>query len=125
MVKNIYKIFFVLVLIIFTGCSHEHDITSEVQEHGGTSVTQYSDSTEIFMEYPALIVGIDAKFLIHLTDMKDFKALNRGMLTVEFVNSSGTSLTLTQDKPSRDGIYTPIAKFNEPGNYTMTINLIG
>lgn len=125
MVKFIYIIFLMLVSLIMTGCSHDHETATEVIEYGGTSVTQYTDSTEIFMEYPALVVGRDAKFLIHLSDMKNFKAVERGTLTVEFVNNKGTKFSLTEDKPARAGIYTPLVNFNEPGNYTMKINLNG
>ncbi|KAB2840013.1 MAG: efflux RND transporter periplasmic adaptor subunit, partial [Melioribacteraceae bacterium] len=108
-------------------CSHDHEHEAEEHGHelGGTSVTQYTDSTEIFMEYPALIVNQEAKFLIHLTDLKNFKAVTEGVLTVEFSKDNGTSLSLTENQPARDGIYTPVVKFNEPGNYTMNIKLNG
>jgi membrane fusion protein, heavy metal efflux system len=122
---NNYKGIIVLMIIIFTSCSHDPDVTTEINEYGGTSITQYTDSTEIFMEYPALLVGQDAKFLIHLSDMKDFKAVNQGILNVEFTNSSGTNLSLKEDKPTRAGIYTPVVKFKESGNYTMSIMLSG
>lgn len=115
----------VMMIIIFTSCSNDHEITTELNEHGGTSITQYTDSTEIFMEYPALLVGQDAKFLIHLSDMKDFKAVYQGTLNVEFTNSSGTSFSVTEDKPTRPGIYTPIVNFKESGNYTMSMMLRG
>jgi hypothetical protein len=47
-----------------------------------SSVTMWTDSTELFMEYPPLIAGEDARFLIHLSDMKDFKAVTRGTLSL-------------------------------------------
>ncbi len=125
MTKIIYKIFIVSMLTFLVGCSNDHDVETEVNEYAGSSVTQYSDSTEIFMEYPALVVGQEAKFLIHLSDMKDFKAVIQGTLSVEFENSAGSKLSLTMDKPARAGIYTPIVNFKEPGNYTMTIVLEG
>ncbi|MBU1100568.1 MAG: efflux RND transporter periplasmic adaptor subunit [Bacteroidetes bacterium] len=125
MTKIIYQSLLVVVLTIFAGCSHDHDTETVVHEHAGTSVTQYTDSTEIFMEYPALVVGSEAKFLIHLSDMKDFKAVDRGTLTVEFVNGKGTKLSLTENRPARAGIYTPVVKFDESGIYTMTITLLG
>ncbi|MBU2491190.1 MAG: efflux RND transporter periplasmic adaptor subunit [Bacteroidetes bacterium] len=125
MFKKLYIILFAVVFAFLGACSNEHDHEAEVHEHGGTSVTQYTDSTEIFMEYPALVVNGEAKFLVHLTDLKNFKAVTQGILTVVFTNGSGTKLSLTEDKPVRDGIYTPIIKFPEPGNYTMNITLKG
>jgi membrane fusion protein, heavy metal efflux system len=125
MTKVIYITFLILLFTIFAGCSHDHEVETEIHELGGTSVTQYTDSTEIFMEYPALVVGQEAKFLIHLSDMKDFKSVNRGILTIEFINKEGINFSLTEEKPARAGIYTPIVKFNNTGNYTMIINLNG
>jgi len=107
MIKIEYKIFLVLVLLIISGCSNNNDTVIEVNEYSGTSVTQYTDSTEIFMEYPALVVGAEAKFLIHLSDIKDFKAVDRGTLKVEFVNNTGTKISQTEDKPARAGLMNP------------------
>ena len=123
--KNIYSAFVVLMMTLFVGCSHDHEANTEVHEHGAISVTQYTDSTEIFMEYPALVINNEANFLIHLTDLKDFKAVTQGDLTVEFTNQKGNKVTLTEDKPTRAGIYIPVVKFTEPGNYQMEINLAG
>jgi RND family efflux transporter MFP subunit len=125
MFRITYIILFAVALTFFGACSNEHEHEAEVHEHSGTSVTQYTDSTEIFMEYPALVVNQDAKFLVHLTDLKNFKAVTQGILTVELTNGRGTKLSLTEDKPVRDGIYTPVIKFTEPGNYTMNITLKG
>ncbi|PKL89440.1 MAG: hypothetical protein CVV23_05335 [Ignavibacteriae bacterium HGW-Ignavibacteriae-2] len=125
MVRTTYILIFAVALTFLGACSHEHETEAEVHEHGGTSVTQYTDSTEIFLEYPALVVNQDAKFLVHLTDLKKFKAVTQGILTVEFTNGRGAKLSLTEDKPVRDGIYTPVIKFTEPGNYIMNITLKG
>lgn len=125
MTKIIYAAVVIFFMTVFIGCSHDHDSGETVHEHAGISVTQYSDSTEIFMEYPALVIINEARFLIHLTDLKNFKAVTEGVLTVEFTNQKGKKLTLTEDKPARAGIYIPVVKFTEPGNYQMAITLKG
>ncbi|MCF8242658.1 MAG: efflux RND transporter periplasmic adaptor subunit [Melioribacteraceae bacterium] len=128
MIRFIFISIIISALALFTGCSHEHESESEEHghEHGGAvSVTQYTDSTEIFMEYPALVINQNAEFLIHLTDLKDFKAVTEGVLIAKFKNSNGTEVTVTEEKPARDGIYIPTVSFPEAGNYTMTINLHG
>lgn len=125
MTKIIYAAFVILVMTAFVGCSHDHDPGETELKYGSNSVTQYTDSTEIFMEYPALVINNEAKFLIHLTDLKNFKAVSKGLLTVEFTNQKGTKFSLTEDKPARAGIYTPVVKFTEPGNYKMILSLKG
>ncbi|MDA3860636.1 MAG: efflux RND transporter periplasmic adaptor subunit [Melioribacteraceae bacterium] len=98
---------------------------TEIHQYDGTAVTQYTDSTEIFLEYPALIVNIDANFLIHLSELKNFKAITEGVLNVEFINENGKQFSIIEEKPTRAGIYIPVVKFSEPGNYKMIITLKG
>ena len=42
------------------------------------SVTHWTDATELFMEYPPLVTGHSARFAVHVTTLKDFKALSAG-----------------------------------------------
>lgn len=124
MIINSYKVILILLVVAITGCS---DNNTANKEHltSSVSVTQFNSSTELFMEYPQLIVGTESKFLIHLTDLKDFKAVTKGALAVEFVNQDGNKLTANEDKPARAGIFTPRIKFNTPGIYIMTMTLTG
>lgn len=117
----------ILILTFLASCAHDHDHETEEEghEHGAISVTQYTDSTEIFMEYPPLLVNQEAEFLIHLTDLKNFKAVTEGQLTAEFVNETGNKVTVTENEPARDGIYIPSVVFDNAGNYKMTITLKG
>ncbi|MDP2301966.1 MAG: efflux RND transporter periplasmic adaptor subunit [Ignavibacteria bacterium] len=112
-------------LVTLMSCSHDHEHETETHEHEAISITLWSDSTELFMEYPQLVVGHDAKFLIHLSDMKNFKAVTEGTLQIDFVNENGNKLSVTEEKPARDGIYIPIINFKDAGNYKMTMNLNG
>ena len=127
MLSILNKILAISIMVFFFGCSHTHDHETETNEHehSGTSVTQWSDSTELFMEYPALLVGQEAKFLIHLSDMKDFKAVIEGKISIDFISNSGNKVSVIEEKPARDGIYTPIIKFSQPGKYMMTMDLNG
>ncbi len=56
----------VLVGLSVAGC-HEHSHSEDADELPGGSVTLWSPKTELFMEHPALLVGVPAKFLVHLT----------------------------------------------------------
>ncbi|KUG26999.1 putative co/zn/cd efflux system membrane fusion protein [hydrocarbon metagenome] len=114
------------VLTFLVSCTHDHDHeTEEGHEHGAISVTQYTDSTEIFMEYQPLLVNKETEFLIHLTDLKNFKAVTEGVLTAEFVNENRNKITVTEYEPARAGIYIPSVIFDNAGNYKMTITLKG
>lgn len=98
-------------------CAHEHE-----SELAGGSVTIWTDSTELFMEHPALIVGRPERFAVHLTDLTDFTPLTSGRITLRFVpQDGGEPLVVVQDEPRAPGIYGPAPDFARAGVYELTI----
>jgi membrane fusion protein, heavy metal efflux system len=88
----------------------------------GGAITLWTDSTELFMEHPALIVGKPDKFAVHLTDLTDFAPLRSGKITLRFEpKSGGEPLVVTQEAPRSPGIYGPSPEFTRPGVYDLTI----
>jgi membrane fusion protein, heavy metal efflux system len=115
-----------VALIAYSGCSHTHDENGDhPHEPDNLSVTHYTDSTELFLEHPPLVKNKDAKFLIHLTDLKNFKPVTQGILTLEFENNNGHKFFLTEEKPSRPGIYIFTIRFEQEGNYKLRLSLNG
>jgi hypothetical protein len=43
------------LLLILAGCTHSHDEDAVADDP--TSITRWTDKTEVFVEFPALIVG--------------------------------------------------------------------
>ncbi len=124
MLRNVCALVAIGLAGMIAGCSGNTD-TNHTAAPRGTSVTLYSSATELFMEYPPLVVGTQAKFLLHFTDLKDFKPVTKGSLTVEFRTPSGEVVRVAESEPARPGIYTPLVKFNSPGTYAMTMDLSG
>ena len=105
------------------GCSRG-DATAADAEAGpaGGAITLWTDSTERFMEPPALIVGEPDKFAVHLTDITDFAPLRSGRITLRFTpRDGGEPLVVVQDAPRAPGIYGPSPEFKRPGVYDLTI----
>src|SRR5215207_11742143 len=93
-----------------------------VAEPAGGAITQWTDSTELFMEHPALIVGAPDKFAVHLTDLTDFAPLRSGRVTMTFrPRDGGAPVVVVQDAPRSPGIYGPAPTFTRPGVYDLTI----
>jgi len=116
---------FCLLLFIFClGCQSRDEATTE-HEHEGSSVTLWTEKTELFMEYPALIAGQDAAFAVHLSDLKDFTPVTSGRLTCVFKNAAGGDLTVVAESPSYPGIFRPIVKFSTAGVYDLEMRLEG
>jgi membrane fusion protein, heavy metal efflux system len=92
-------------------------------EPAGGVVTLWTDSTELFMEHPALVVGdTGLVFAAHLTDLTDFAPLTAGAVTFHFVSrDGGPTVTVTQHEPKRPGIYGPRPRFDRPGTYDLHI----
>ncbi|MFQ5627850.1 MAG: efflux RND transporter periplasmic adaptor subunit [bacterium] len=114
----------ILIFALFIGCSN-HDDAATDQEHEGTSVTLWTEKTELFMEYPALIVGQEAAFAVHLSDMKDFKPVIQGKLTCLFKSTEGEQVTVVAESPSYPGIFRPVVQFSDAGVYDMELRLEG
>jgi membrane fusion protein, heavy metal efflux system len=111
------------VVLSVAACGNEsaEGATAEPEPAGG-AITQWTDSTELFMEHPALIVGEPDKFAVHLTDITDFAPLRSGKITLRFVpKGGGTPVVVTQDAPRSPGIYGPSPEFKQPGVYDLTI----
>lgn len=113
----------VLVAAVVAGCRGGADEASAADAApAGGSVTLWTDSTELFMEHPALIVGEPDKFAVHLTDLTDFAPLRSGKITLRFAPvGGGAPVVVTQDAPRSPGIYGPAPEFSKPGMYDLTL----
>jgi cobalt-zinc-cadmium efflux system membrane fusion protein len=113
------------LLLLFglaAGCGKNEQTGAANDELPGGAVTLWTDSTELFMEYPALIVGAPDKFAVHLTDLTDFAPLRTGRVTLRFEpKSGGEPVVVMQDQPRAPGIYGPAPNFSRPGTYRLTI----
>lgn len=100
------------------------DEPAEEREHPSVVVTQWTDSTELFLEYPHLLAGkATGNWAIHLTNRKDFKPITAGTLTVRFLRGGAVAQEFTLDKPARNGIYLLDPVIREPGAYQVQLAL--
>ena len=116
-----------LVVSLLGGCGQgrgEGD-SAEGAEPAGGAITVWTESTELFMEHPALIVGAPDKFAVHLTDLTDFSPLRSGRVTLRFEpEEGGEAVVVTQDAPRSPGIYGPAPEFKRAGIYHLTITVV-
>jgi cobalt-zinc-cadmium efflux system membrane fusion protein len=114
----------VVTVVFVTGamaCSKAGDEATRSEPAGG-AITLWTDSTELFMEHPALIVGAPDKFAVHLTDITDFAPLRSGRITLRFQpRDGGEPLVISQDTPRAPGIYGPAPEFKRAGIYDLTL----
>lgn len=115
---------FILGCTLLASCSGRSGPETD-HEHEATSVTLWTEKTELFMEYPALVVGREAAFAVHLSDMKDFKPVIQGKLTCVFKKDGDEPVTVVADAPSYPGIFRPVVTFTQAGVYDMQLKLEG
>ena len=109
---------------------HAHDsegnhIEQQSEKVGSGIITQWTEKTELFMEYPELIVGEEATFAVHLTRLSDFRAISESEVEFVFRSERGMEGSLTETEVQIPGIYGPDVIFDQAGRYDLTIIIRG
>ncbi len=100
--KTIFYISIIVLTSLFVGCNnahnnggHSHDTIGGHEAHGdheheeGTlSYTLFSDDYELFVEFPALVVGQKTAFAAHFTRLNTYKPVSEGNLTVSIIQGN-------------------------------------
>lgn len=125
------------LLLLLGGCkAPDHDHSEGGHDHGGgghdaehavelepLAVTAFTDKTELFVEFPPLVVGKASKFAAHITRLSDYAPNRQGRLVVRI--DGPTRQEVSADAPKRPGIYGPELVPTQPGQYRMTIEVSG
>ena len=67
------------LLMLVASCSRPGPEPAADPELQPLAVTQWTGKTELFAEYPPLVVGQTSRFAIHLTRLDSFKALTAAL----------------------------------------------
>ncbi len=86
------------------------------------SVTNWTEKTELYMEYPPLVAGRSALFAVHVTRLDDFKPLDAGRPRIELTPEGGGSASvLPGSEPSRPGAFRVEGTPPAPGRYRWVL----
>jgi membrane fusion protein, heavy metal efflux system len=125
-----------LILSVATSChSHSHD-GAEAHGHGkdhghgnaadderpALSFTHWTDTSELFIELPALVVGSESPCAAHLTKLDGFAALDEGRVTV-VLRSDASEQRFDGQGPSVPGIFRPVAKPTTAGKHRLIVEV--
>ena len=98
------------------GHGHGHEGASEV-------VTRWGRTTQLFVEFPALVVGEDSPFAAHLTRLQDHFAIDKGKVVVELSGGNLEKEYFSIDRPAIAGIFRPIVRPAKAGKRRITLRL--
>jgi membrane fusion protein, heavy metal efflux system len=113
-----------VALVSAAACGGDAPAAEGEDEIPAVVVTQWNDSTELFLEYPHLLAGQQTgNWAIHLSSMKDFKPITAGTLTVRFLRNGQEAKAFTIPAPARNGIYLLDPEIPEAGTYEVRLAL--
>ena len=87
-----------ILFVILSSCNHDNG--TETHTHGDEthaphdpeleplSFTKWTNKSELFVEFPPLIVGHQSRFAAHFSDMVSFKAINKGKVVVRLMKDN-------------------------------------
>jgi membrane fusion protein, heavy metal efflux system len=108
----------------------EHGHDDHGHGHGGDDgrpglvYTHFSDASELFVEFPALVLGEESAFAVHLNDLNRFKPLGAGKVNVILSGGGLPDERFSVDGPSVPGIFRPVAIPKHAGERNLVIELV-
>ena len=109
-----------VLLLASAGCRRPPEAPKH--ETPSLNVTDWTDKTELYMEYPPLVASQKTAFAVHLTRLSDFQPLNAGRPRLEFTpDAGGTAHTVPGAEPSRPGAFRVEGNMPAAGRYRWAL----
>lgn len=118
-----WRALLILVVAASAGCRGRAEQAAQKPELPAFAVTRWTSNTELFAEYPALVLNETSRFAIHVTRLRDFAPVTQGRVTVRLAGPD--TKTFSADAPSRPGIFGVDVIPERPGTYQLQIELAG
>ena len=121
------------LLLFMVGCGHDHG--EGTHAHGDEthaahepeleplSFTIWTKKSELFVEFPPLVVGSTSRFAAHFSEMKGFKAVETGKVTIQLKKGEQVVEENTVAAPISPGIFRPELSPSQAGNYQLVFIL--
>jgi len=102
---------------------HGHDDHGHGFDGASEVVTLWGDPTQLFVEFPALVVGEESPFAAHLTRLNDHFPIDVGSVVVELTGGNNPVERFSVDQPSVPGIFRPVVTPAETGPRQVVLRL--
>lgn len=94
----------------------------DADERPDLSFTDWHGNSELFLELPALVRGLDSPCAAHVTRVAPFSALAEGRVTVILSGDAGEE-RFPSEAPSTAGIFRPIARPSHVGKHRLVVEI--
>ncbi|WP_145066675.1 efflux RND transporter periplasmic adaptor subunit [Engelhardtia mirabilis] len=126
----------VLLSVVAWGCSseihedldhegHEHAVGDDDHDHVAIGVTLFTDELGLYLEYPPLVAGVEARFLAHLTLLASGAPLADASVRLELSGDGGQQVTLVAERAEVPGIFIPAGAIEDPAIYAARLIVDG
>ena len=113
-----------VVQLASIGCERTPVVETTQPGIASVVVTQWRDSTELFLEYPHPVAGQPTgNWAIHLTSAVTFQPIRSGSLVVRFLAGESVEESFTIEDVARDGIFLLDPVIETPGHYRVELVL--
>ena len=121
-----------IILVVLASCQstpeddHAHNLdgshVSEGVEIPRVDYTEWTDKTELFVEFPLLIVGNTSRFAAHFTVLDKHQPVREGSVTVSLVKGN-KGIRHTAQAPASEGIFKPSLMPLQAGIYQLIFDI--
>lgn len=120
-------IVFFSLFVFLAGCNQPPPQSAapveEPEEPEPVAVTNWTDRTELFMEYPPLVADGAGRAAVHFTDITTFQAVTAGRVAIQLRRDGQLVESFETDGPSVPGIFGVDLQPRQPGNYAFSVSL--
>ena len=117
-----YIILLSAMLLMSCGNQKEDSTVAEGETIQAKSMTLWTDKTELFVEFPALVVGNSSRFAAHFTVLDKHQPVREGEVTVSLIKGDN-GIRNTAKSPSSPGIFSPSLQPKEAGNFKLIFDI--
>lgn len=111
---------------LLAACGDKTTVTEVAANHhddAGGKITHFGEKTELFVEFPPLVVGRTAVFVAHFTKLADFKSLTEGRLTLTLAGGGAPDERFGVDGPAVPGIFKPTVTPKAAGKRQLSLSV--
>lgn len=114
-----------MLTLLLPACGVLSSSKAEVHGHGGGGivVTDFTQATELFVEYRPLVTGKNRRFDAHLTWLDTYKPVTKGTLTAELIWPDGSTDTTEAGPSDVEGIFRPLLTASKSGKARLRLVL--
>lgn len=108
--------------------SGDNSIEGEADDHGHShasptySHTIWTEKTELFVEYEAMVIGEKRSFAAHFTNLENYHPISEGSVTVSMVKGTA-GIRHKVDSPTSPGLFRPALLPKEAGIYQLIFDI--